>query len=119
MMTPLPPLALIAGRSVASSPYAFITAAVIAVPLLLYARPSAFGWAVGFVSALLVPLSLSSSGAVAGMFFFLPSVPQLLPAAGADPRRRPVAAKVMAGTGLLLSAAMLALCVRTNGYAAG
>lgn len=80
---------------------ALATAAVVAVPLCFHARPSCFGWATGIIAALLLPWSLL--GAMFGMFLFLPSALQLLLAAGADPRRRPMAAKVMAAAGLLLS----------------
>ncbi|MGW6706735.1 hypothetical protein ACWGDE_17840 [Streptomyces sp. NPDC054956] len=81
--------------------FGLATAAVVAVPLRFRARPSGFGWATGVVAALLLPWSVL--GAMFGMFFFLPSAVQLLLAAGADPRRRPTAAKVMACAGLLLS----------------
>ncbi|MFF8264262.1 hypothetical protein [Streptomyces virginiae] len=107
-LTPLPPLIMWPGHGLL--PLAFATAAVVAVPLLLHARPSGFGWAIGIISALLLPWSVI--GAMAGMVLFLPSVLQLLLAAGADPRRRPTAAKVMAGAGLLLSAAVLTSAAR-------
>ncbi|MEJ8643698.1 hypothetical protein WKI68_24655 [Streptomyces sp. MS1.HAVA.3] len=86
---------------------AIVTAGLVALPLLLHARPSGFGWSIGLVSALVLPWSFV--GAMAGMFFFIPSVLQLLLAAGADPRQRPTAATLMAGAGLLLSATVLAL----------
>ncbi|MFJ8012238.1 hypothetical protein [Streptomyces sp. NPDC096339] len=82
------------------------TAAVVAVPSFLYARPSAFVYVTGTIVACLVLWSFV--GAMAGMFLFFPSALQLLLATGADPRERPAAAKVMAGAGLLLSAAVLA-----------
>ncbi|MEU9305890.1 hypothetical protein [Streptomyces sp. NPDC048269] len=106
-ITPLAPLIAWSGPGYTTLSLAFVTAGVVAIPLLLHARPSGFGWSIGFISALLLPWSFV--GAMAGMFFFFPSLLQLLLAAGADPRRRPTAAKVMAGAGLLLSAAVLTL----------
>lgn len=109
-ITPLAPLIAWSRQGYTTLFLAFVTAGVVAVPLLLHARPSGFGWFIGLISA---PLLLwSFVGAMAGMFLFLPSMLQLLLAAGADPRRRPTAAKVMAGAGLLLSAAVLTLFLR-------
>ncbi|MFB8309322.1 hypothetical protein ACFC5T_12270 [Streptomyces sp. NPDC055961] len=105
-MTPLGPLAVWVDRGYISFPPVLVTAAVAAVPLLFHARPSGFGWAVGIVSLLL--LWWSFVAAMVGMFFFFPSVLQLWLASGADPRRRPVAAKVMVGAGLVLSALTVA-----------
>ncbi|MFE5732032.1 hypothetical protein ACFQ7A_14155 [Streptomyces sp. NPDC056528] len=82
------------------------TVGLTAVPLLLHARPQAFGRCAGLVAAPL--LVWSFVGAMIGMFLFLPSALQLLLAAGADPRRRPTAAGAMAGAGLALSAVVLA-----------
>ncbi|MEV7524870.1 hypothetical protein [Streptomyces sp. NPDC091371] len=109
-LTPLVPLIAWSGHGYFTITPGLVTAAVVAVPLLLHSRPSGFGWSIGFISALLVPWSIL--GAMGGMFLFFPSVLQLLLAAGADPRRRPIAAKVMAGAGFLLSAVLLALFVR-------
>lgn len=89
---------------------AFATAAVVSVPLFLYARPSGFVYVAGTIAALLVLWSFI--GAMAGMFLFFPSALQLLLATGADPRERPTAAKVMAGAGLLLSAAVVVQSLR-------
>ncbi|MEU7075135.1 hypothetical protein AB0B30_19410 [Streptomyces narbonensis] len=105
-MTPLVPLISWSGQGYTILSLAFVTAGVTAVPLLLHARPSGFGWCIACVSALLLPWSFV--GAMAGMFLFFPSVLQLWLAAGADPRRRPAAAKAMAGAGLLVSVAVLA-----------
>ncbi|MEU3745741.1 MULTISPECIES: hypothetical protein [Streptomyces] len=104
--TPLIPLISWSGQGYVILSLALVTAGVVAVPLLLHARPSGFGWSIACVSVLLLPWSFV--GAMAGMFLFLPSVLQLWLAAGADPRRRPTEAKVMAGAGLLLSLVVLA-----------
>ncbi|MFD7263585.1 hypothetical protein [Streptomyces sp. NPDC059874] len=111
-VTPLVPLILWAGEGIHGTlPFAFTTAAVVAVPLCFHARPVGFGRAAGTVAALLVPWAFI--GAMAGMFLFFPSVLQLLLAAGADPRRRPTAAKVMGGAGLLMSVPVVTLALRT------
>ncbi|MFD9518427.1 hypothetical protein [Streptomyces sp. NPDC059979] len=101
-VTPLVPLIAWSSQGYFTLTPALVTAGVIAIPLLLHARPSGFGWSVGLVSALVLPWCFV--GAMAGMFLFIPSVLQLLLAAGADPRQRPTTAKLMAGAGLLLSA---------------
>ncbi|WP_159026458.1 hypothetical protein [Streptomyces vietnamensis] len=82
------------------------TAGVTAVPLFLHAGSSGFVSAIGVISVFL--LVWSYIAAMAGMFVFFPSVLQLWLAAAADPRRRPTAAKVMAGAGLALSVLLLA-----------
>ncbi|MFJ9432883.1 hypothetical protein ACIRQY_24965 [Streptomyces sp. NPDC101490] len=87
------------------------TAAVVSVPLFLYARPSGFFYVTVSISAFLVLWSFMA--AMAGMFLFFPSALQLLLAAWADPRERPTAAKVMVGAGLLLSVAVVVYSLRT------
>ncbi|WP_318206850.1 MULTISPECIES: hypothetical protein [unclassified Streptomyces] len=110
MVTPLPVLIVwFAGSGIQA--LAFATAAVVSVPLFLYARPSGFAYVAGAIAALLVLWSFI--GAMAGMFLFFPSALQLLLATGADPRERPTAAKVMAGAGLLLSAAVVVQSLRS------
>ncbi|MFB7353258.1 hypothetical protein [Streptomyces gardneri] len=104
--TPLIPLISWSGQGYDILSLALVTAGVAALPLLLHARPSGFGWCIAVVSVLLLPWTFV--GAMAGMFLFFPSVLQLWLAAGADPRRRPTAAKVMTGAGLLLSVVVLA-----------
>ncbi|MFD7557505.1 hypothetical protein ACFV9E_23565 [Streptomyces sp. NPDC059835] len=72
MPTPLLPLVL---RAVEGTPrLAFATAAVVAAPLCLHARPSGFARAAATVAALLVPWSFI--GAMAGMFLHLPYRPK-------------------------------------------
>ncbi|WP_329387662.1 hypothetical protein OG625_31195 [Streptomyces sp. NBC_01351] len=109
VLTPLVPLIVWAVEGILV--LAFVTAAVVAVPLCFHARPTWFGRAAGTVAALLVPWAFI--GAMAGMFLFFPSALQLLLAAGADPRRRPTAAKVMAGVGLLLSVPVVRQALRS------
>lgn len=104
VITPLPVLIVWFADSGITA-LAFATAAVVSVPLFLYAQPSGFVYVAGTIAALLVLWSFI--GAMAGMFLFFPSALQLLLATGADPRERPTAAKVMAGAGLLLSAAVV------------
>lgn len=100
---PLPPVIASGGGSFAI-PLVVATTALLAVPPALHARPAAFERAAGTIAAALLPWSLI--GAWVGMFVFLPSAPLLLLAAFADPRRRPRAARVLAGAGLLLTAAV-------------
>ncbi|MFE5592143.1 hypothetical protein [Streptomyces sp. NPDC056549] len=83
-------------------PLVLVTAAVTAVPLLFHAGSPGFARSAGAVSVLL--LVWSYLGALAGMFVFFPSVLLLWLASGADPRRRPTAAKVMAAASLALAA---------------
>ncbi|MFB7610949.1 hypothetical protein [Streptomyces gardneri] len=104
--TPLIPLISWSGQGYDILSLALVTAGVAALPLLLHARPSGFGWCIAVVSVLLLPWTFV--GAMAGMFLFFPSVLQLWLAAGADPRRRPTAAKAMTVAGLLLSVVVLA-----------
>ncbi|MFF8513293.1 hypothetical protein ACF064_35110 [Streptomyces sp. NPDC015492] len=85
-------------------PFVIATAALTAVPLLLYARPSAFQWAAGIISAVLLPWSLV--GSWVGMLVFYPSAPLLLLAALSDPRRRPKTPGLVIGAGLVLAAAV-------------
>ncbi|MFE0582540.1 hypothetical protein ACFW2S_28320 [Streptomyces sp. NPDC058874] len=109
MVTPLPVLIVwFAGSSIPA--LALATAAVVSVPLFLYARPSGFVYVAGTIAALLVLWSFI--GAMAGMFLFFPSALQLLLATGADPREHPTAARVMAGAGLLLSAGVVVQSLR-------
>ncbi|GAA3935755.1 hypothetical protein GCM10022244_50210 [Streptomyces gulbargensis] len=103
-LTPLPPLAVAAAEGFVDLPLAILTSVVTGLPLLLHARPAGFAVLIGCVAPVL--LFWSFAGAMAGMFVFLPSVLQLLLALGADPRRGPVPAKVMAAGGLLLSVAV-------------
>ncbi|MEU6882446.1 hypothetical protein [Streptomyces sp. NPDC046712] len=105
-VTPLPPI-VASGDGFFVLPLVVATTVVLAIPLFLHARPSAFKRATGTISAVLLPWSLI--GAWFGMFLFFPSIPLLLLAAFADPRRRPTAAKVLAGAGLLLAAAVALL----------
>ncbi|MFF5637396.1 hypothetical protein [Streptomyces sp. NPDC012825] len=104
--TPLIPLLSWTDEGYAALFPVLATAGLTAVPLLFHARPPGFGRCAGLVAAPL--LVRSFVGAMIGMFLFLPSALQLLLAAGADPRRRPAAAGVMAGAGLVLSAVVLA-----------
>lgn len=106
VVTPLPPI-VASGDGFFALPLVVATTAVLAIPLFLHARPSAFAWATGTISAALLPWSLI--GAWFGMFVFFPSIPLLLLAAFANPRRRPTAARVLAGAGLLLAAAVTLL----------
>ncbi|MET9375828.1 hypothetical protein ABZX98_17010 [Streptomyces sp. NPDC002992] len=54
-------------------PFMVATTMLTAVPLFLYARPSAVQWATGTIAAVLRPWSLIGSGV--GMLVFSPSVP--------------------------------------------
>lgn len=109
VVTPLPGLLVwFAGYGIPA--LAFATAAVVSMPLFLYARPSVFVYVAGTIAALLVLWSFIA--ALAGMFLFFPPALQLLLATGADPRKRPTAAKAMAGAGLLLSAAVVVQSLR-------
>ncbi|WP_309052588.1 hypothetical protein [Streptomyces sp.] len=102
-LTPLPAVAVAAAEGYVDLPAAVLTMVVIALPLVLHARRTGFAVLIGCLAPVL--LFWSVVGAMAGMFVFFPSVLHLLLALGADPRRRPAAAKVMAAAGLLLSAA--------------
>ncbi|THA77285.1 hypothetical protein [Streptomyces sp. A0592] len=106
-VTPLPPV-LASGEGLFALPLVVATTAVLAVPLFLHARRSAFERAARVVAAVLVPWSLI--GAWFGMFVYLPSALLLLLASLADPRRRPTAAVAAAGAGLLLAAAVVLSC---------
>ncbi|WP_405445023.1 hypothetical protein [Streptomyces erythrochromogenes] len=103
VVTPLPPV-VSSGGGFFVLPLVGATTAVLAVPLFLHARRSAFERAAGVVAAMLLPWSLL--GAWFGMFVYFPSVFLMFFASLADPRRRPTAALALAGAGLLLSAAV-------------
>lgn len=85
-----------------------VTGLVVAVPLVFLRAPQRFGHASLIVSCVL--LGWGVLGVLVGMFLFWPSALLLMFAAFADPRRRPVAAKVIAGLGAVLTAAALAGC---------
>ncbi|MFE5724758.1 hypothetical protein [Streptomyces erythrochromogenes] len=101
VVTPLVPV-IASGDPFFVLPFVVATTTLTAVPLFLYARPYAFHWAAGIISAVLLPWSLI--GSWVGMFVFFPSVPLLLLSAFSDPRQRPRAARFLAGAGLLLAA---------------
>ncbi|MFF1372680.1 hypothetical protein [Streptomyces virginiae] len=79
-----------------------------AVPLLFLRAPKGFVGAC--VTTGLLLLGWGVLGALAGMFLFWPSALLLLCAAFADPRRRPVAAKVAGGVGASVAAAVVVGC---------
>ncbi|MFJ8165479.1 hypothetical protein ACIRBY_31780 [Streptomyces sp. NPDC096136] len=85
-----------------------VTGLVVAIPLLFLLTPQRFGNASLVVAFAL--LGWGVVGALVEMFLFWPSALLLMFAAFADPRRRPVTAKVIAGLGTLLTAAALAGC---------
>ncbi|MGW6535533.1 hypothetical protein ACWGBV_14990 [Streptomyces sp. NPDC055051] len=82
-------------------PFVVVTAALTAVPLVLCARPAAFGPAAGIVAAVLLPWSLC--GSWVGMLVFAPSAPLLILSAFSDPGRHPRTARLLAGAGVLLA----------------
>ncbi|MFF4364637.1 hypothetical protein [Streptomyces sp. NPDC001594] len=85
-----------------------VTGLVVAVPLVCLRAPQGFGSASLVVSCAL--LGWGVLGVLVEMFLFWPSALLLMFAAFADPRRRPVAGKVIAGLGAVLTAAALAGC---------
>ncbi|PWS39646.1 hypothetical protein DKT74_37260 [Streptomyces sp. ZEA17I] len=103
VVTPLVPV-IASGESFFVLPLVVATAALAAVPLFFYARPSAFRPAAGIVSAVLLPWSLI--GSWFGMLVFFPSVPLLVLSVFSDPRRYPGAARFLAGAGFLLAVAV-------------
>ncbi|MFI9208985.1 hypothetical protein ACIGW7_12670 [Streptomyces sp. NPDC053253] len=103
VVTPLTPV-IASGDPFFVLPFVVATAMLTAVPLFLYARPSAFQWAAGTIAAVLLPWSLI--GSWVGMLVFSPSAPLLLLSAFSDPRRRPRDAGFLAVAGLLLAAAV-------------
>ncbi|MGA4866198.1 hypothetical protein ACPCAC_26280 [Streptomyces lavendulocolor] len=86
-------------------PLHILTALPMAIPLFLPRRPTAFARAGAIVGLFLLVWGLL--GFLAGMFVFWPSALLLLLAAFADPRRRPVTAKVMGAVGGLTMAGIL------------
>lgn len=82
----------------------------IVVPLFLTRNPRAFTRVCVTIGLVLGVLSVL--GVMLGMFVFLPSAVLLLLAAGADPRKRPVAARVLGAVGGLV----LAGAVAGSGY---
>lgn len=76
-----------------------------AVPLLFLRAPKGFAGAC--VTAGLLLFGWGVLGALAGMFLFWPAALLLLCAAFADPRRRPVAAKVTGGVGAAVATAVV------------
>ncbi|MEV6330190.1 hypothetical protein [Streptomyces sp. NPDC051909] len=86
-----------------------VTCLVAVVPLLLLREPKGFVTACVTVGVLL--LGWGVLGVFFGMFLFWPSALLLLFAALADPRRRPVTAKVVGGVGAAVTAAALVGCV--------
>ncbi|MET9609034.1 hypothetical protein ABZZ17_28910 [Streptomyces sp. NPDC006512] len=82
-----------------------VTVAVVALPLFLGRRRTSFVRAAAVAGAVLLPWSVL--GSLGGMYVFFLSAPLLWLAALADPRRRPVAAAVLAGAGALLVAAIV------------
>ncbi|MFG3507991.1 hypothetical protein ACGF5F_21105 [Streptomyces sp. NPDC047821] len=109
--------ALVAGAVIATLPgllltltsYLFplhiLTALPVAVPLFLARRPTAFTRACAITGLFLLVWGLL--GFLAGMFVFWPSALLLLLAVFADPRRRPVTAKVLGTAGGLVMAGLL------------
>ncbi|MER7108453.1 hypothetical protein [Streptomyces sp. NPDC000229] len=87
-------------------PLHVLTAMSVAIPLFLPRRPSTFARASVIVALGLVALGLP--GFLFGMFLFWPSALLLLLAAFADPRLRPVSAKIMGTVGGLTAAWFLA-----------
>ncbi|CAL9500721.1 hypothetical protein [Streptomyces sp. NPDC030392] len=107
VVVPLPPVIGSGYPSFFALPLVAATTALTGVPLLLHARPAAFRWTAGVIAAVLLPWSLI--GSWFGMFVFFPSVPLLLLSVLSDPRRRPRAARFLAGAGFLLVAALTLL----------
>ncbi|MGA5424651.1 hypothetical protein [Streptomyces lavendulocolor] len=87
-------------------PLHVLMAMAVAVPLFLPRRPSAFT-RVGVIVGLGL-LALGLPGFLLGMFLFWPSALLLLLAAFADPRVRPVSARIMGVVGGLAAAWFLA-----------
>ncbi|MEU8778289.1 hypothetical protein [Streptomyces sp. NPDC048606] len=109
VLAPLPP-AIGFARFVDGRGYGVLiacTAAVVALPLFLHRRRATFVGAAAVAGAALVPWILV--GSLIGLWTFAPSVPLLWAAACADPRRRPAAAPMVFGAGVLLTAAIVAL----------
>ncbi|MEU8879994.1 hypothetical protein [Streptomyces hydrogenans] len=104
VVVPLPPVVIERGGSFVL-PFVAATTALLVVPLLLHARPDIFPGVAAALAVLLLPWSVFAS--LVGMFVFFPSVPLLVLAAAADPRRRPRAARLMAATGLVLTASVM------------
>ncbi|WP_200424544.1 hypothetical protein [Streptomyces sp. NE5-10] len=104
VIVPLPPVVLEEGGFFVL-PLVAATTALLAVPLLLHARPDIFPGVAAVLAALLLPWSVFASWV--GMFLFFPSVPLLVLAAAADPRRRPRAARLMAAAGLVLTVSVM------------
>ncbi|HEY9330955.1 MAG TPA: hypothetical protein VIS09_22390 [Streptomyces sp.] len=86
-----------------------LTCLGVTVPLLFLRTPK--GFASACVTTGLLLLGWGVLGVMAGMFLFWPSALLLLLAAFADPRRRPVAAKVIGGVGAVVTAGTLVGCL--------
>jgi hypothetical protein len=94
------------------APLHILTAVPVAVPLFLLRRPAAFTRACVLVGSAL--LAWGVLGVFMGLFLFWPAGILLLLAAWADPRRRPLTARIAGGTGaLVLAAALTASAVHT------
>ncbi|MCX5197772.1 hypothetical protein OOK31_28410 [Streptomyces sp. NBC_00249] len=107
LLAPLPPL-LEFSRFVEGAAYPLVvalTVALVALPLLLHRRRAAFVCAARVCGAVLLPWVFT--GALIGMYTFLPSVPLLWLASFADPRRRLVVGRLAFAAGALLSAAIV------------
>ncbi|MEW2139847.1 hypothetical protein AB0892_25230 [Streptomyces sp. NPDC005409] len=83
------------------------TGACVAAPLFLVRRAKAFVRACVIVGVALIPWGVL--GVFLGLFLFWPSALLLLLAAIADPRKRPVVARVSGAVGALLLAGVVAL----------
>ncbi|MFC9625823.1 hypothetical protein ACFTXM_39650 [Streptomyces sp. NPDC056930] len=82
-----------------------LTAMPVTVPIFLQRSPESFNRACMIVGLALVVWGVL--GVFLGMFLYLPSALLLVLAALADPRRRPVAARVMGGAGGLVMAGVV------------
>ncbi|MFF8268143.1 hypothetical protein ACF059_12185 [Streptomyces sp. NPDC016562] len=84
-----------------------VTGPCVAAPLFFVRRAKAFVRACVIVGVSLIPWGVL--GVFVGLFLFWPSALVLLLAAIADPRKRPVVARVSAAVGALLLAGVVAL----------
>ncbi|MFF9865245.1 hypothetical protein ACF1G0_07455 [Streptomyces sp. NPDC013953] len=88
------------------APLHVLTAVPVAVPLFLLRRPAAFTRACVITGSAL--LAWGVLGVFMGLFLFWPAGILLLLAAWADPRRRPLTARIAGGAGVLVMAGALA-----------
>lgn len=106
LLAPVPPAFVFATytEGVGHAVLFAVTAALVARPLFLHHRRAAFVRASAIGG--LVLMMWSYAGSLGGLGVFFLSVPLMWLAAFADPRRRPVPAAVMTGSGALLMVAM-------------